>query len=127
MSHRHHPPDILVVEDEDNIALALDWLLSREGYRHQRIARGDAALDEVRRLRPRLVLLDVMLPGASGFEVCQSLRSDPELGATRILLMTARGSALEWRRGRAIGADGFVAKPFDLDELRGEIRRLLPA
>ncbi len=126
MSHLHEPHDILVVEDEDNIALALDWLLTREGYRHKRIARGDAALAAIRCLRPRLVLLDVMLPGASGYEVCQSVRGDPDLGGTRILMMTARGSALERRRGQATGADGFIAKPFDLAELRSEVRRLLP-
>ena len=127
MLHLNRSPDILVVEDEDNIALALDWLLAREGYRHVRIDRGDAALGAIRQLRPALVLLDVMLPGASGYEVCQSVRADPDLGRTRILMMTARGSALEQRRGRALGADGFIAKPFDLAELRFEIRRLITA
>lgn len=127
MLHLNRSPDILVVEDEDNIALALDWLLAREGYSHVRIDRGDTALGTIRQLRPALVLLDVMLPGASGYEVCQSVRADPDLGKTRILMMTARGSALERRRGQALGADGFIAKPFDLSELRSEIRRLIAA
>ena len=118
-------PHILVVEDEDNIALALDWLLTREGYRHSRIARGDAAMPAIRRARPDLVLLDVMLPGASGYDVCRDLRSDPALSEIRILMMTARGSALEQRRGLDLGADGFIAKPFDLAELRRELCRLL--
>lgn len=120
-------PQILVVEDEDNIALALDWLLTREGYRHDRVARGDAALSAIRRVRPDLVLLDVMLPGASGYDICRDLRGDPTLSDVRILMMTARGSALEQRRGLDLGADGFIAKPFDPAELRREIRRLLSA
>lgn len=118
-------PRILIVEDEDNIALALDWLLTREGYRHERVASGDEALPAIRRGRPDLVLLDVMLPGSSGYDICREVRGDPVIAATRILMMTARGSALEQRRGLDLGADGFIAKPFDLGELRGEIRRLL--
>jgi len=120
-------PHILVVEDEDNIALALDWLLTREGYRHARIATGDAALPAIRRIRPDLVLLDVMLPGASGYDICRELRADPALSEVRVLMMTARGSALEQRRGLDLGADGFIAKPFDPAELRREIHRLLAA
>lgn len=120
-------PHILVVEDEDNIALALDWLLTREGYRHDRVATGDAALPAIRRTHPDLVLLDVMLPGASGYDICRDLRDDPTLSEVRVLMMTARGSALEQRRGLDLGADGFIAKPFDPAELRREIRRLLQA
>lgn len=117
---------VLVVEDEDNIALALDWLLTREGYAHARVASGAEAMGAIRDRHPSLVLLDVMLPGRSGYDICRDVRADPDLAATRILMMTARGSAHERRRGQDLGADGFVAKPFDLAELRGEIRRLLP-
>ena len=127
MAQLHPASSILVVEDEDNIALALDWLLTNEGYRHERVATGDAALPAIRRAHPDLVLLDVMLPGASGYDICRDVRGDPALTGTRILMMTARGSALEQRRGLDLGADGFIAKPFDLGELRGKIRRLLSA
>jgi DNA-binding response OmpR family regulator len=116
---------VLVVEDEDNIALALDFLLDREGYDHDRVADGSAALPRIRELHPDLVLLDVMLPGASGYEICQGVRMDPALNDVKILMMTARGSAIERRKGLAIGADGFIAKPFELKELRAEVRRLL--
>lgn len=116
---------ILVVEDEDNIALALDWLLTREGYRHERVSSGADALPAIRRAHPALVLLDVMLPEMSGYEICKDVREDPALSDTRILMMTARGSALEQKRGLELGEDGFISKPFDLSELRGEIRRLL--
>ena len=118
---------VLVVEDEDNIALALDFLLTREGYEHARIADGAEALPRIRDMRPDLVLLDIMLPGASGYEICQGVRLDPSLANVKILIMTARGSAIEKRKGLAIGADGFITKPFELKELREEVRRLLGA
>ncbi|MDN5786558.1 response regulator transcription factor [Pseudorhodobacter sp.] len=116
---------VLVVEDEDNIALALDYLLTREGYAHDRVANGADALPRIRDLRPDLVLLDVMLPEMSGYEICQAMRLDPALAAIRILMMTARGSAIERKKGLALGADGFISKPFELAELRAEVRRLL--
>ena len=118
---------VLVVEDEDNIALALDFLMTREGYDHSRVADGAEALPRIRATHPDLVLLDVMLPGASGYEICQGVRLDPILADVKILMMTARGSSIERRKGLAIGADGFITKPFELKELREEVRRLLDA
>jgi DNA-binding response OmpR family regulator len=115
------------VEDEDNIALALDFLMTREGYDHSRVADGAEALPRIRATHPDLVLLDVMLPGASGYEICQGVRLDPNLADVKILMMTARGSAIERRKGLALGADGFITKPFELKELREEVRRLLDA
>lgn len=116
---------VLVVEDEDNIAIALDYLMTREGYAHDRISNGAEALSRIRATRPDLVLLDVMLPEVSGYEICQDVRMDPSLAGVKILMMTARGSAMERRKGLALGADGFIAKPFELKELRAEVRRLL--
>ncbi|WP_022707334.1 MULTISPECIES: response regulator transcription factor [Paracoccus] len=117
--------DILIIEDEDNIAAALDFLLTRDGHRHDRMPCGEGAVDRIRRDRPDLVLLDVMLPDISGYQIVQDLRADPALAHTRVLLMTARGSVVERRKGLALGADGFIAKPFELNELRAEIARLL--
>ena len=116
---------ILVIEDEDNIAIALDFLLTRDGHRHERLASGKDALSSIRQSRPDLVLLDVMLPEVSGYQVLQDLRADPDLAQVRVLLMTARGSVVEHRKGMALGADGFIAKPFELSELRAEMARLL--
>ena len=116
---------ILVVEDEDNIAIALDFLLGREGYAHERLATGGGAVERIRELKPDLVLLDIMLPEVSGYEICQQVREDAALSGVRILMMTARGSAVERRKGMAMGADGFISKPFDLKELRTELRRIL--
>jgi DNA-binding response OmpR family regulator len=118
-------PKILVVEDEDNIALALDYLLTREGYTHGRVANGGEALARIRNMRPDLVLLDVMLPEMSGYEICQAMRLAPDLADIKILMMTARGSAIERKKGLALGADGFISKPFELAELRAEVRRLI--
>ena len=118
---------ILVVEDEDNIALALNYLMQREGYQNDRIANGAEAMARIRETRPDLVLLDVMLPEMSGYEICQGVRLDPTLADVKILMMTARGSSIEKRKGLAIGADGFITKPFELKELREEVRRLLGA
>lgn len=118
---------VLVVEDEDNIAIALDYLMTREGYDHDRVANGAEAMERIRTTHPDLVLLDVMLPEVSGYEICQGVRLDPNLSDVKILMMTARGSAIERRKGLALGADGFISKPFELQELRLEVRRLLGA
>jgi two-component system, OmpR family, phosphate regulon response regulator PhoB len=117
--------EILVVEDEDNIAIALNYLLTREGYNQSRLATGAGAVEMIRTRKPDLVLLDVMLPEVSGYEICQSVRADPECADVRILMMTARGSAMERRKGLAMGADGFISKPFELKELREQVREIL--
>lgn len=122
---RPRPQRVLVVEDEDNIAMALAYLLSREGYQHDRVASGTDALRRIRMMRPDLVLLDVMLPGVSGYDVCADVRGDPALAGTKILMMTAGGSGVERQRGMAAGADGFITKPFELGALRREVRRLI--
>lgn len=117
--------DILVVEDEENIAHALDFLLTRDGHQHARLASGARAMAHIRENSPDLVLLDVMLPDVSGYQIVQELRADPSLKNVRVLMMTARGSVVERRKGIALGADGFIAKPFELSELRAEMARLL--
>ena len=116
---------ILVIEDEDNIAIALDYLMTREGYALERLATGAGAVEKIVETKPDLVLLDVMLPEISGYEICQKVRLDPALAGVKILMMTARGSAMERRKGLAMGADGFISKPFELKELRAEVRRIM--
>ena len=116
---------VMVIEDEDNIAIALDFLLTRDGHDHSRLATGAGAIEALRAIRPDLVLLDVMLPEVSGYQIVQELRADPGLNTVRVLMMTARGSVMERRKGLALGADGFIAKPFELAELRAEMARVL--
>ena len=127
MEGHRNKAEILVIEDEDNIAIALDYLLTREGYHQTRIATGAGAVDVIRARKPDLVLLDVMLPEVSGYDICQTVRADHSCDDVRILMMTARGSAMERRKGLAMGADGFISKPFELKELREEVRKMLSA
>lgn len=113
---------ILVVEDEDNIAMALQYVIEREGYRYFRISDGAEAERAIREIRPDLILLDIMLPQVSGYDICQSVRHDPDLAGMKILMMTAQGSAAQRDRALSVGADGFFAKPFSLDDLREKMR-----
>ena len=96
---------VLLVEDEDNIAMALGYLIRKLGYELRRVADGNDALAAIEERAPDLVVLDVMLPGRSGFEVCQIVRRDPALATMKILMITARGGAVEKRKGFAMGAD----------------------
>jgi two-component system, OmpR family, phosphate regulon response regulator PhoB len=116
---------VLIVEDDDSIAMALEYLVGQAGHDHQRIAHGAEALPRIRATHPDLVLLDVMLPGMSGYDICEGVRGGPTLADVRILLMTARGSAAERRKGLDLGADGFITKPFELREVRDEVRKLI--
>jgi two-component system, OmpR family, phosphate regulon response regulator PhoB len=127
MADRQSHRLVLIIEDDDNIATALEYIISREGVDQDRVANGADAMGRIRALKPDLILLDVMLPEVSGYEICRTVRLDKTLGGVKILMMTARGSAAERRKGMAMGADGFISKPFELKELRDEVRRLLGA
>jgi two-component system, OmpR family, phosphate regulon response regulator PhoB len=116
---------VLIVEDDDSIAQALEYIVVRSGATHDRVATGGLAMARIRETHPDLVLLDVMLPGVSGYDICRDVRGDPDLGAVKILMMTARGSAVERQKGMALGADGFIQKPFAMQDLRREVARLL--
>ena len=120
-------PKILLVEDEGNIALALTFLMQRQGYEVTHIDNGRQALNEVEGLAPDLVLLDVTLPEVSGYEICQRIKSSPALVDTRVLILTARGTEVEKRKAYALGADSFISKPFETQHLTGEVAQLLEA
>lgn len=116
---------ILLVEDEDNIALALEVIVGRHGYGMRRVATGTEAIDALADDRPDLVVLDVMLPERSGFEVCQHIRNTDELRDIKVLMMSAAGSKTIRRKGMELGADAFFTKPFDTRELTDAICALL--
>ncbi len=116
---------VLLVEDEDNIALALEHLIARQGYTLKRIADGTRAMEAIVKDHPDLVVLDVMLPGSSGYEICQSIRRDARLANIKVLMMTARGGEVERRKGMALGADDFMTKPFATSDLTNRIKTLL--
>lgn len=120
MSHR-----ILIADDEPNIVISLEFLLKREGYAVLVARDGVQALAMIRAERPDLVLLDGMMPGLSGFEVCEAVRADADLAATRILMLTAKGRETDVARGMGAGADAYVVKPFSTRDLVEQIRGML--
>ncbi len=118
-------PLILVVEDEAALSELLEYSLDKAGYATARARDGAQALAQARARSPDLVLLDWMLPGASGLEVCRRLRRDPRLRAAGILMLTARGAPEDRIQGLETGADDYLAKPFAMDELLARIKALL--
>lgn len=117
--------DILVAEDEPSILESLDFILRRAGWTIASVTDGDAVLDGVRRLRPRMLVLDVMLPRRSGFDVLKQLRADVDTKALPVLILTAKGQQQDRRIAEALGADGFVTKPYANAEVVGAVRKLL--
>ena len=117
--------DILIAEDEPSILESLDFILRRAGWSIQSVTDGDAALAAVKRLKPRVVVLDVMLPKRSGFEVLKLLRADAETQALPVLILTAKGQSQDRRTAAELGATGFVTKPYANAEVVGAVRQLL--
>ena len=116
---------ILVIEDEEALAVILKYNLESEGYTVDTVDRGDDAELAVAETSPDLILLDWMLPGISGIELCRRLRSRTETSRIPILMLTARGEESERIRGLVTGADDYVVKPFSVPELMARIRALL--
>jgi len=114
---------VLIVEDEPNIVVSLEFLLRHEGYEVAVAGSGPEALAAAASFRPDLVLLDVMLPGLDGFEVCRRLRGEP--APPKIVLLTARGREAERHKGLDLGADLYVTKPFSTRQLIADVRRCL--
>jgi DNA-binding response OmpR family regulator len=119
------PAKILIADDEPNILLSLEYLMKREGYEVSLARDGQEALDAIRADPPHLVLLDVMMPRKSGFEVCQEVRSDEALRRVRILMLTAKGRDTDVAKGLALGADAYMTKPFSTKELVNKVREML--
>jgi DNA-binding response OmpR family regulator len=118
---------VLIADDEPNIVVSLEFLMKREGHRVSIARDGDAALAAIRAERPDLVLLDVMMPGRSGFEVCQAVRADESLAGVKILMLSAKGRDTDLAKGSALGADAYMTKPFSTRELADKVRELLGA
>jgi len=116
---------IVIADDEPNIVISLEFLMQRNGYDVKTAGDGEAALDLVNSFRPDLILLDIMLPLKSGYEVCQKIRENPELTDTKIVMITAKGRDIEVTKGLALGADAYITKPFSTQDLLGTVKRLL--
>lgn len=116
---------ILIADDEQNIVISLEFLMKREGFEVSIAQDGEEAVEKIRAELPDLVLLDVMMPKKSGFEVCQEVKADPALQSVRILMLTAKGRDTEVAKGLALGADAYMTKPFSTRELVERVRNLL--
>jgi two-component system phosphate regulon response regulator PhoB len=116
---------ILIVEDEEPLTLLLRYNLEADGYEVETVSRGDEADTRLKEKVPDLVVLDWMLPGISGIELCRRLRARPETRKLPIIMLTARGEESERVRGLATGADDYIVKPFSVPELIARVRALL--
>lgn len=116
---------ILVVEDEQDLQDLLKFNLEREGFEVTGVADGELALSVCRSHSPQLVLLDLMLPGRDGLEVCKTIKSDPELASTPVVMLTAKGEEADIVVGLELGADDYITKPFSPRVLVARLRAVL--
>lgn len=116
---------VLIADDEPNIILSLKFIMEQAGY-HVRVARdGDDALAQVAQQPPDLILLDVMMPRLTGYDVCEAIRANPDYAGTRIVMVTAKGREAEREKGLALGADDYVTKPFSTRDVLQQVQTLL--
>ena len=118
---------ILIADDEPNIVTALEFLLARDGYEVLIARDGEQALKAIESARPDLVLLDIMMPVKSGYEICKRIRERPEWKHIKVVMLSAKGRDAEVNKGMAVGADLYVTKPFSTRELMEQIKGLLAA
>lgn len=117
--------DVLIAEDEPSILDSLDFILRRAGFSIESVTDGDAALAAIRRLRPRLVVLDVMLPKRSGFEVLKQIRADAVTRDLPVMILTAKGQTQDRQIAEELGASSFITKPYANADVVGTVKRLL--
>ena len=102
--------------------MSIEFILDMEGYEVHTARDGDDALEAAERVRPDLILLDINMPRKDGYEVCRILRERENMAGTKVIMLTAKGQALEKKKGLEVGADDYVTKPFSADELLSAIR-----
>jgi len=119
------PQTILVVEDEPNIVESLSFLMKKAGF-IVRVARdGNAAMRTIESEAPDLVLLDIMMPRRDGYEVCRTIRANPDWDHVRIIMLSAKGRDLDRRKGLELGADDYITKPFSTREIVERVQEIL--
>jgi DNA-binding response OmpR family regulator len=116
---------ILIADDNEHIRESLSSILEDEGYAMWTAKDGAEALRKVREVAPDILILDITMPEMSGYEVCQTIKSDPDLKKTFVLMLSAKGQATEQERGKEVGADEYFVKPFSPSELVTRIRNIL--
>lgn len=118
---------VLIAEDEANIAESLGFILGREGFQVTCVADGESALRRLRADPPQVLVLDVMLPGANGFEVLKRVRADPALQALPVVVLTAKTQAHDRRTAEEMGASAYITKPFSNRDVVEQLRRMVGA
>ena len=116
---------VLIADDEPNIVAAIEFLLKQRGYDVHIAQDGGEALRAIERVLPDLIVLDVMMPQTSGYEVCQAIRSRPDWRHIKVVMLSAKGRDAEVNKGMAMGADLYVTKPFSTRDLMAKIDALL--
>jgi DNA-binding response OmpR family regulator len=117
--------DVLVIDDEPYILRSLEFVLRKEGLNVDTASNGKEALSKVKRLKPKIVFLDLMMPKLNGFEVCKSIKSDAELEQVHVIILTAKGQDEDRDLGLQAGADDFMTKPFSPREVVSKVRSIL--
>jgi DNA-binding response OmpR family regulator len=125
LSGKRRPARILVVEDDPVILRLLEVNLGLEGFEVETAARGEEALEMAKKAPPALILLDVMMPGLSGWEVARKLKDESSTAEVPVILLSARAQEEDRRRGQELGVEAYVTKPFDPSELAEMIRRMV--
>jgi two-component system alkaline phosphatase synthesis response regulator PhoP len=116
---------IIVADDNENIREALTYLLEDEGYQLQLAKDGAETIQKVKEFRPDILFLDIMMPEINGYDVCRTIKSDPDLKSTYVIMLTAKGQAVEQERGKEVGADEYIVKPFSPMEILTKIKHIL--
>jgi DNA-binding response OmpR family regulator len=119
------PKEILIVDDEPGIVVPVQFLMEQQGYNVMTANRGEDALDLIYQYKPDLVLLDIMLPGIDGSEVCEIVRLNPDYRNVKIVFFTAKGRETEIAKGLALGADAYITKPYSNAELVAKVKVIL--
>ncbi len=116
---------VLIVEDEPNIVVPLQFSLEQKGYQVFVAESGEEAMDQIAGHKPDLILLDIMLPGIDGFEVCQSVRQNAETRNTKIIFLSAMGRDIDVAKGMALDADAYIIKPFSILKVMEKVDSLV--
>jgi len=119
------PKEILIVDDEPSIVVPIQFLMEQQGYNVIIAENGHDALDMIYQYHPDLILLDIMLPGIDGYEVCEIVRLNPKLRGIKIIFLTAKGREVEIAKGLALGADAYITKPFSNADLVAKVKMVL--
>lgn len=119
------PQKVLIVDDEPNIVVPLQFLMERNGYETVVAQSGEEALEAISKEKPDLVLLDIMLPGIDGFEVCEIVKLNPEWKHIKIIFLTAKGRDVDIAKGMVLGADEYIPKPFSNKQIVESVQKLL--